>query len=119
MKDPENFGGAESSVEGLDDMIVGAGNDPTQLKSLLQFFEEMYEIAKPFADKATGKITIPGGLIPVDTLSPGLRAKIDAIDKVYVDTMRYTEWMNVFVDGHRRIKKKLEQQALRINNGLR
>lgn len=119
MKDPEKFGGAESSVEGLDDMMVQAGNNLVQLNLLLKFFEEMYEIAKPYADQKNGKINVPGKKIPIDRLSPQLKASIDAIDSAFVETMRYSEWIQVFIEGYKRIKKKIEQQKTNIYNELK
>lgn len=118
MKDPENFGGMESTVEGLDDMIVGAGHDLTQLNMLLKLYDEMYEIAKPFADK-TGKITAPDHKLPINTLSPEIVKNINAMDGAYIDTLRYTEYMKVFIDGYKQIKSKINQEKLRMNNGLR
>jgi hypothetical protein len=119
MKDPEQFGGTESNIENLDDMIVQTGNDPAQLNLLLKFFVEMYEIAKPYADSKTGKINAPNKKIPIDKLSSGLKSKIDTIDSAFIETIRYTEWLQVFKNGQDRIRQKILQKKFNIHNELR
>ncbi|HBB02829.1 MAG: hypothetical protein US89_C0007G0011 [Candidatus Peregrinibacteria bacterium GW2011_GWF2_38_29] len=120
MKDPEKFGGAESKVEGLDDMMIYAGGDISKLKLLLQFFEEMYEIAKPFADKKTGKISAPNKKLPINKLTPALRLRINKIDFAFIDTMSYTEWIQIFIDGYKAVKKKINQQKIfNMKSGLK
>ena len=112
MKDPEKYGATESISEDIDDIMVQAGNDITTLKLLLQFFKEMFEISKPFTDKNTKRIKAPNGKIPINKLSPGLKQKIDSIDGAFVETMSYTEWIQVFIDGYKKIKQKLEQSSV-------
>ena len=111
MKDPEKFGLSESVSEDLDDMLVAVGNSSVLLQLLLRFFKEMFEIAKPFTNVKSKKITAPNGRLPIEKLSVGLKQKIDNIDGAFVETMSYCEWITVFTDGYKRVKQKLEQQS--------
>lgn len=111
MKDPEKYGASESIKEDIDDIMVQIGNNTTTLKLLLQFFKEMFEIAKPFTNEKTKKIHAPNGQLPIHKLTPSLRNGIDKIDGAFVETMSYTEWIQVFIDGYKRVKLKLEQTS--------
>ena len=119
MKDPEKFGLSESVAEDLDDMLVAAGGSTILLQLLLRFFKEMFEIAKPFTDPKTKKIKAPNGRLPIEKLTPGLKAKLDNIDGAFVETMSYCEWITVFVDGYKKIKQKLEQQGGNFSEQLK
>jgi hypothetical protein len=111
MKDPEKIGLSESVTEDLDDMIVATGGSSVLLQILLQFFKEMFEIAKPFTDPKTKKIKAPKGRLPIGKLSPNVRKRIDTMDSAFIETMSYCEWITVFSDGYQRVKQKQEQQS--------
>lgn len=111
MKDLEKFDSSESIKEDIDDIIVQIGNDTTTLKLLLQFFKEMFEIAKPFTDEKTKNIHAPNGQLPIHKLTPTLKKEIDKIDGAFVETMSYSEWIQVFIDGYKRVKLKIEQSS--------
>ena len=118
MKDPEKYGAAESIKEDIDDIMVQIGNNTTTLKLLLQFFKEMIEISKPYTDEKTKRIHAPNGKLPIHKLTPALKDQIDRIDGAFVETMSYTEWIQVFIDGYKRVKLKLEQSS-NLNNELK
>ncbi len=107
-KDPENFGGTESVAEDLDDMLVQAGDNTAQLKLLLAFFQQMFEIAKPFTDEKTKKIHAPNNILPITNLDPRIIKGINELDGAFIETMRHAEWITVFSDGYKRVKAKLE-----------
>jgi len=111
MRDPEKCGAAESIKEDIDDMLIQIGKDTTTLKYLLQFFKEMFEIAKPYTDEKTKKIHAPNGQLPIHKLTPALKDRIDKVDGAFVETMSYTEWIQTFIDGYKRVKLKLEQSS--------
>lgn len=108
MKDPEKMGLSDATSEYLSDMMTGAGGSTERLQLLLKFFEEMYEIAKPYTDFQTLRISCPNKKIPIDGLSPGLKEKLDSWDSAFVDTIRYCEWISELTEAHKRIKSKLE-----------
>jgi hypothetical protein len=107
-KDLDNFGITEIGVEGIDDMMVAAGGSLVMFESLLKFFEEMIVIARVFADEKTGKISAPGGKIPIEKLSLGLKEQIDAMDGAFVETLVYCEWISELEDSRKRVSEKLE-----------
>lgn len=111
MKDPEKYGARESIGEDIDDIIVQIGNDTTTLKLLLQFFKEMFEIAKPFTNEKTKRIHAPNGQLPIRKLTPALKGRIDKIDGAFVETMSYSEWIQVFINGYKKVKLNLEQSS--------
>ncbi|MBT3349387.1 hypothetical protein HN954_00515 [bacterium] len=111
-KDPEKFGGMDSISEDLDDLIVGAlALDKKYLKVLMLFFKEMFEIAKPFTNLESKKITAPGGKLPVDGIDPRMIQMINKIDGAFIETIRMTEWIIAFSEGYNRCKKKLAEEG--------
>lgn len=119
-KDPEKSGSTEGMKEDIDDMLVGAGKNPQQLRILLQFLEEMIRIAVPCTNKVTGEIRAPKGQLPLSQLSTDIRGAIDRIDGAFAETMSYTAWIQVFQEGYRRVKRTLEQMGItEINESLR
>lgn len=108
MKDPEKFGGTESVGEDVEDIMVEAGQDAPKLEALLELFEKLIELAEPYTNKKTGKIITPNNRIPVEKLPLELINKINTIDGAFVESMSYTEWMQVLLKSKQRIKEKLE-----------
>ena len=108
-KDPERFGSLDSVSEDLDDMLVQAGDNIAQLKTMMLFFQRMFEIAKPFTNPKTYKISAPGGTLPISELDPSIVVTINSIDGAFIESMRQSEWITVFSDGYKRCKQKLEQ----------
>ena len=111
-RDPEKFGRTDSIdaiSEDLDDMVVQAGTSPRQLKILMYFFKEMFEIAKPFTDLETKKIKAPNGLLPIQGIDSRVIKTVNAIDGAFVESMQSCEWISIFADGYKNCKKKLKE----------
>ena len=107
-KDPERYGSIDSVAEDIDDMVVQAGTDPRQLKILMCFFKAMFELAKPFTDSQK-KISAPNGRLPVENVDPRIIRAVSEIDGAFVETMQHCQWIEVFADGYKKCKQKLEQ----------
>ncbi|MDD4628645.1 MAG: hypothetical protein PHE68_04620 [Candidatus Peribacteraceae bacterium] len=107
MKDPEKFGATEAAKENIDDMIVGARGNPQKLHILLRFFEEMIHIAEPFSNAVTGEIRSPKGRLPIEKLPREIRQSINRMDNAFLETMSFTQWMQVFREGLERVRRKL------------
>ncbi|MFC1615568.1 hypothetical protein ACFL21_00360 [Patescibacteria group bacterium] len=118
MKDPEKFGGTESVKEDLDDMIVEAGQDTAKLEALLVLFKEMIRLAHPYTNQETGKIQAPENRLPIEKLSNEIKHKIDLIDGAFIETISYTEWIQIFYESAKRIKDKLDK-IKNIKSGLK
>ena len=107
LKDPEKFGLSESVKENIDDMLVSAHGSSMKLQALLQFFEEMFELAKPFTDINTGEIRAPNGKLPVEKLSPSMIKIVNSIDGAFIETMSYCQWLSVLKDSYWQVRKKI------------
>jgi len=109
MKDPEKIGLSESVAEGLEDMLVAVGKSTQKLELLLKFFSDIFDLAKPYSNEKTGEILAPNKRIPIEKLDSKLRKNIDLIDSAFVETMAYTQWLSIFADSYKKIKKRLAQ----------
>lgn len=107
-KDPEKFGLSESVKEDIDDMLVSSQGSSVKLQAMLKFFEEMFELAKPYTDKDTGEIRAPNGKLPIEKLTPSIVDIVNSIDGAFIESMSYCQWLPVLKDGYWQIRKKIE-----------
>jgi len=107
MKDPERMGLNEAASENVDDIMTAAGNSSDKLELLLKFFSDIFDLAKPYSNLKTGEISCPNKRIPIEKLDSLMLKQLKQLDEPFLETVAHTQWLQIFSEAHKKIKKKL------------